>query len=337
MIVQPKNKKHNNQISNNNPPPASIRNHLPFRVTTSNAQGLNSPAKQLQVLEFMDLNNIHILGLSETSLPKRQSKLLYKNNSNYKAYFINESSHRGSGVGIIVHNDYAKFIQTYGSYKGRVIYIDLYMQGREKLRVIQVYSHANLSHRKEIEQLHFYVTELLNKSQRQGYKVILMGDLNVSYEEYSIIKRTGKTIPWKFNLIKALDKAKLIDSIPLYHDITASNTYATHFPIDPNKTPSRIDYIWISQDLVEESINSNILSADVYTTDHKVVYVSFWTNNIFQKKSFAKMKQHNIKKRVFLYDSMDEEKWNQFALTTDAYMDSTDLKDMNISNYNGFE
>ena len=113
MIVQPKNKNKNNiPNQNNNPPPVSIQQHLPFRVTTSNVQGLNSLAKQLQVIKFMDLNNIHILGLSETSLNKRQSKLLFKNNSNYKAYFINESSHRGSGVGIIIHNDYAKFIQT---------------------------------------------------------------------------------------------------------------------------------------------------------------------------------------------------------------------------------
>src|ERR1700733_3593229 len=100
MIVQPKIKNNNNQNQNNIPPPSTTRNKLPFRVTTSNVQGLNSPAKQLQVLEFMDLSNIHILGLSETSLNKRQSKLIYKNNSTYQAYFTNESSHRGSGVGI---------------------------------------------------------------------------------------------------------------------------------------------------------------------------------------------------------------------------------------------
>ena len=69
MMLQPINNQ-NNQNINNNPPPSSTRKHIPFRVTTSNVQGLTSPAKQLQVLDFMDLNQIQMLGISETNLSK---------------------------------------------------------------------------------------------------------------------------------------------------------------------------------------------------------------------------------------------------------------------------
>src|SRR5688572_29388846 len=102
----------------------------PFKIVTQNIQGLNLPSEQQKVLNFMRINNINILGLSETKLQDRKAKFIYKNNKYYKAYFDNDSNNiNGSGVGLIVDNNYARYVQCKGSYKGRVIYLDMFLKG----------------------------------------------------------------------------------------------------------------------------------------------------------------------------------------------------------------
>ena len=66
----------NNNINNNN----NNEKQHPFRIMTQNIQGLNSPSKQEQIIQTMSINNIDILGLSETKLIDRTSRLLYKKN-----------------------------------------------------------------------------------------------------------------------------------------------------------------------------------------------------------------------------------------------------------------
>jgi exonuclease III len=101
---------------NNNPPPSQ---HYPFRVSTLNVQGLNSPIKQQQLLDMMDLEHISILGLFETKILQHQSNFVYKHLSSYTTYFNNESSSpMGSGVSLIISNDYAHFVHTHKGYKG---------------------------------------------------------------------------------------------------------------------------------------------------------------------------------------------------------------------------
>ena len=109
----------------------------PVRFLTQNIQGLNNTAKQLQLLNELALSDIQFLGLAETKLLHKQSKYIYKNNPHYNAYFNNDSpTSNGSGVGLLVAKPYAKFIHKVTGYKGRVIYADLYLKGKTKLRIV---------------------------------------------------------------------------------------------------------------------------------------------------------------------------------------------------------
>ena len=100
----------------------------PFKIMTQNIQGLNSKAKQDQLLQFLEFNRINIMGLSETKLRDKTGKFVFKNNSNYIAYFHNNKDNINStGVGLIVSSDYARFITKTEGYKSRVIYLDLYL------------------------------------------------------------------------------------------------------------------------------------------------------------------------------------------------------------------
>ncbi|CAJ0827291.1 5476_t:CDS:2, partial [Entrophospora sp. SA101] len=91
--------------------------------------------------------------LSETNLNNRTASHIYKNNKNYSSFWsCSEDKPIGSGVGIIIHNKLAKYIQKSTEFKGRAIFIDLFLQGNVKIRIIQIYNYANL---KELENTNF--------------------------------------------------------------------------------------------------------------------------------------------------------------------------------------
>src|SRR5688500_14768491 len=156
----------NNNNNNNTQDNGNDTNILPFRLVTQNIQGLNNETKQLQVLDMMKINNIHIMGLSETKLSHQRSKLIYKRNENYDAFFNNDGDNHSTGVGIIISKQYAKYVHRSKGYKGRVIYVDLFMKGKVKLRIIQVYMHANFNQKNDIIDLQNYIISLVTKSQQ---------------------------------------------------------------------------------------------------------------------------------------------------------------------------
>src|ERR1051325_9930669 len=52
-------------------------------------------------------------------------------------------------------------------------------------------------------------------------------------------------------------------------------------------------------------------------TDHKAVYLSIFGRNLFHLKSVASLKQHNVRRRIFNYDNMDDDKSQLFTDQTD--------------------
>src|SRR5215213_396776 len=93
------------------------------------------------------------MGLSETKLLFSTSRYTLKNNKEFKTFFNNDSpTPRGSGVGIIISNEYAKYIYKVIGYKGREIYN--------------------------------YITTNIKEALRKKSRVILMGDFNINYEQY---------------------------------------------------------------------------------------------------------------------------------------------------------
>ena len=92
---------------------------------------------------FKDSQYIDILGFSHTGITAKQSKHVFTYDifSNYKPFFSAspDSSCRSFGVGFLIVNNFATFIQKTGQFPGRVIYIDFFTKNHTKLRLIQVY------------------------------------------------------------------------------------------------------------------------------------------------------------------------------------------------------
>jgi exonuclease III/ribonuclease HI len=303
----------------------------PFKIVTQNIQGLNLPSEQQQVLSFMKINNINILGLSETKLQDKKAKCIYKNNKHYKAFFNNNSNNiNGSGVGIIIDNNYSRYIQNKGGFKGRVIYLDMFLKGHIKIRIIQIYLQANFTGtRNEIQDIHRYIINLIETAHKKNTKVILMGDFNVNPEKYKKAYRINGSFQWKYNILHELKNNNMVDMVDLYNDITEDKTYATYIPKQLDYSQSRIDMIYVSRDLISDTLTSNNIS-NLFNTDHLAVYLTI-TKNLFKYKSMADLKQHKIKKRVFTYDNMTKEKWEKYTNLTNEICKLNKLQDLHIS------
>src|SRR5436305_11605600 len=95
-------------------------------------------------------------------------------------------------------------------------------------------------------------------------------------------------------------------------------SYNTFLPKQQQSSPTRIDYIWISHDLLDKTINSNNYNPELYS-DHLGVYISFYMNNLFKQKSLANLKQHKMYKTIFHYDKMNQKKWKEFTDMVDLH------------------
>src|SRR5262245_37066498 len=102
----------------------------------------------------MDNNHIHILSISETHFNQNQAEYLYHKDQDVKAYVIinNISQQNGLGVGIVIHKNYEKYVHKHGSFGNNVIYIDMFMKGHVKIRVIQVYIPATYQYNIPVKQ-----------------------------------------------------------------------------------------------------------------------------------------------------------------------------------------
>ena len=141
---------HNSPLPTSVDAPLNQQTTLPdnCHIATQNIRGgLSHLSKQIAILSLLNnpppsTTRIDIFGIAHTGLTTKQAKhaFTYDIFSNYKPYFSSATdNHLHSGVGLLLHNSFAIYVQKTGSLPGRVIYVDLYTKGKSKLRIIQVY------------------------------------------------------------------------------------------------------------------------------------------------------------------------------------------------------
>ena len=101
-----------------------------FFLATNNIRGLCEPTKQTQLINFIESNNIDIMGISETKLTSRTAEFILKNYDDYLSWWnCDDSNQAGSGVGLIMKKHIAQYVQSVKGFKGQLIYTDLFMKG----------------------------------------------------------------------------------------------------------------------------------------------------------------------------------------------------------------
>src|SRR5271154_372995 len=257
-------------------------NNNVLKISTLNICGLCEKFKQNNLIDTIIKKNISFLGISETKLPPNQASFAFKYTIKSPYLFYSSSHHEhvlGQGVGLLIHENYAKYIHSCKTYKGRIVEVDLWMKGNCKLRIIQTYLPAshdseNRILRKDIED---QLTLHINDARSNRMHIILMGDLNADQHDLNQamlrndIDDNGQNINWRFNFLHKLPTLNFYDVVELTHDLTSNNPkYHTFFPPAHFRT-KRLDYIWVSHDLVNNVIDTKTHDPDFCRTDHKLI------------------------------------------------------------------
>ncbi|CAB5350675.1 unnamed protein product [Rhizophagus irregularis] len=155
-------------------------------IATLNISGLTG-IKQIMITDIMKEKNINIMGIAETWISNKSAKYIYKDEQNYMFYHDNIEKSRSIGVGIIVKNNYSKFVYNSGSFEGRIIFIDLAFKGNNKIRIIQYYgitTELTAKCKKEDKKYTTKLIEIIKEGRANQLEILVMGDFNCDYEDY---------------------------------------------------------------------------------------------------------------------------------------------------------
>src|SRR5215216_5859937 len=155
-----------------------------FKIATHNVRNCISNEKRNQIEQFFSLHNFNILGLSETHLTMQQSYSICNKFKSpdlpYKYFLLNENhSQNCQGVSFIVKSSISKYIFNYQGFFDRIIFLNLQMKNRQKLRIIQIYFPTNTytapDHQYKLK-MQQKILDLIIEAKSKNYYHIIMED-----------------------------------------------------------------------------------------------------------------------------------------------------------------
>src|SRR6185312_243093 len=341
-------------INNNFPSQTSIQLHHDYigdslnqqillpetcHIATQNIRGgLSHLSKQIAILSLLtnpppSTTRIDIFGLAHTGLTVKQAKFAFTYDifSNYKPYFSSApDNYLHSGVGLLLHNSFAIYVQKTGSLPGRVLYIDLYIKGKTKLRIIQTYVPPfNTDNKETIKKVKSFLSDTISEATCNKMKFL-------SWDKWMHYVDNGLKAPFQFNILELLASNNMIDSLSAFHENYLTTDHLHTYVHPSGNVSSRLDYHWLSPSLMSNLFFSGIYWPDyrVINSDHAVVHSILLTENLFDGKASAKLKQQDVGRRVIDYASTTTEHWSTFADEIDKIIrdDISSFASLNISN-----
>jgi len=284
-------------------------NNKYIKIGTHNVQGFNKESKQYEFMDEYKDNDLDIIGFTETKLSLKNSKYVQNNNQYYKSWWtgIENNNHTG-GVGIAVKMGLHLHVANVISRKGRLISLDLNFKGTDRIRIINIYINCNEREKSERESLIDDLKDLLIEGKKNNYRIIIMGDFNADAEKYD--KKGNIKNKGKYRIIQLLRNENLYDT----HKMTNLNDEIDFTWNNSRDTKRRLDYIWITENLIQDLIITRIEHNELLTeqTDHKLITMVLDNTRIFGKRSKAKEKRNKAKRKIYKINEMNEENWKYF-------------------------
>ncbi|EXX51840.1 hypothetical protein RirG_258190 [Rhizophagus irregularis DAOM 197198w] len=166
-----------------------------FKITTINVSRLNTTLKQEQVLNYMKINKISCLIVTETKLQTASAKIIYKEYKDITTLWsCDDDNYFSSGVGIIMNNDYAKYVIKKDIIEGRALKLTLLLKGKIRFTIIAIYNFLNNSYKNKILEFYTKLEEILTAEKKLKAKIVCIGDFNASYDTAIAQQRANRKI-----------------------------------------------------------------------------------------------------------------------------------------------
>ena len=287
-------------------------------IASLNVNGMVDTNKQLHLLTTLQQRHYTFIGIQDTRLTTSQSTHNFKYNKDYDFWHSpRSSSNICTGVGILIHKDYSKYVQKVYKINPRVIFVDLYFPGKKKLRIFSLYALQKLNRHLNDRSIFFNtVIQHYNYAHQHNFHTILIGDFNASPEDLVISYQRRKNVPHHLRLLHYFDQHNLIDM----HPKIDGKKIATYYSSSHN-TKSRIDQIWISPMLFDDCLYTDVQeSQPLINTDHKFIVLYLDGIYLTTDVSPAHLKQQKSQRTFYLFDEMDDNDWTHYGESCDQWL-----------------
>ncbi|PKC54628.1 hypothetical protein RhiirA1_476939 [Rhizophagus irregularis] len=123
----------------------------------------------------------------------------------------------------------------------------------------------------------------------------------------------------------------MVDINLIYHD-RPLNTW------NRSDKKSRIDYMWVTEDLVPDTIYASTNKVHIFETDHSAVTIYFQIDDLFHTKQLFKKKKHNNNNLKVNYKKIDNQLWETYEKKIEKLLDKEkdiiDSVEISINNIN---
>ena len=123
-----------------------------------------------------------------------------------------------------------------------------------------------------------------------------MGDFNSHADKLQNCIDNGRAIPAQLQILEYLTSVNMLDSLSPFHEDYLSAEHLHTYAQQTTNISSRIDYHWLSPSLTAQLFFSSVYWPDyrVMNSDHAIVHSILLTENLFDGKATAKLKQQDV-------------------------------------------
>ncbi|CAG8765534.1 9171_t:CDS:2, partial [Rhizophagus irregularis] len=245
------------------------------------------------IFDYIRKNGIDIMGITETQKADKEINFFNADKAGYKIISHNDNKNAiGKGVMLIIRNNLEKHIFNIKKINGRILIVDFSFKNNKKLRLILFYNLAN--HRTGVDMnkkidMNTHVIKQIKNAKSHKMEIICCGDFNLQYQDLNLWDVHKET-----------------------YDMDNTKEIMTYF----GRFNSRIDYIWISENLFTKTSKAKIINIrDIINTDHALLTFDFINEDliypILQAKKMNTINT-NLIRHIFDFDNTEEKDFLNF-------------------------
>ncbi|PKY51901.1 hypothetical protein RhiirA4_469210 [Rhizophagus irregularis] len=277
-----------------------------LKIGCINVRGMNNDKKQGDIRKFLAKERWDIAIINETKLKEAKGKYIYMG---WEAYECINSSYNSenakNGIIILLRKEINDRRYAIEKIDGHVIKLDILFKGNQKnIRIIGIYNPNDDKPTTKI--IEAKLAKWMNEATNLDYEIIILGDFN----ESANTKKKKKKTP----LTSTIIKHGLQD---IHECLTAGkdmlNTWKS------GEYSSRIDFIFLSEGLLEEIISHEILDIEDFETDHKALTIKF---KVKEKIKSTRLDQLRSIKKTSRQIKLDQNDWTTIADKVEQHLEN---------------
>src|SRR3954470_17858771 len=251
-----------------------------FTIGSLNVRGLIDPVKLKCLSKYIQENKYLIFGISETKL---NEKTVPKQKIGPYYTIWNFSNNTQAGTCIYIHDHIFKNLYKSSHLNHYISSTFFQFKPKIKLCITQIYIPHDPLEKKKVTT---YLTNLIQKNLSSNILHIIMGDFNDTPKPH-IDKNPPQKIKPKTKIYNTL-KTNFSDTFRILHPDTKKFSHTS------SQSESRIDQIWIQNQITPFLISANIINTEKeFHSDHKITHISV--------ENFLDI-QKNKKHTIYKYD-----------------------------------